>query len=393
MEANTLRSARRIPAAAPPNIITSLTNLRPSPVPPKSNKRKLDAIIVPFGAPAQQGKNKKQKTNKRQQPAKMAPGPASQASSSQDEPPIDYAAIRSWLTEQAHDPSRPITPLQKRALTDLTRSIKVDEPPLGNTDWISVLEKYRNAHRLEGPEHSFDDESATDGKWICICTFKGHKEGTVYKFPDRQAGAIPAFGKKKDAKRYAAKCCVEWLMSEKYMPSNGGVTFQPGAPGAAGARFFGPVTTDKPAPPPPDAQVGRSDGAPSPARRPSMELDAQVEGGARLEADKKDRSTIDVRDDDIPAPKRVEEMCRRLNLVTPRYDVTPNSTTDGHFDGYADFGVDTARIPTDVTRVSMIYSKRFTKEAIAEKLLKRLFEIEGQRQEELAELVDQVLAG
>ncbi len=49
-------------------------------------------------------------------------------------------------------------------------------------------------------------------------------------FPNREAGfladengapAAPSFGRKKDAKQYAAKCCVEWLMKGGYMPADG----------------------------------------------------------------------------------------------------------------------------------------------------------------------------
>ena len=49
-------------------------------------------------------------------------------------------------------------------------------------------------------------------------------------FPNPEAGfvvdetgapAAPSFGRKKDAKQYAAKCCAEWLMKAGCMPEDG----------------------------------------------------------------------------------------------------------------------------------------------------------------------------
>ena len=49
-------------------------------------------------------------------------------------------------------------------------------------------------------------------------------------FPNPEAGFVtnetgalvaPGFGRKKDAKQYAAKSCIQWLMKGEYMPSDG----------------------------------------------------------------------------------------------------------------------------------------------------------------------------
>ncbi|KAK3990628.1 hypothetical protein QBC44DRAFT_238935 [Cladorrhinum sp. PSN332] len=310
--------------------------------------------------------------------APQAPG------SSQDELPIDYAAIRAWLAQQESNPAREITPMQKRALNDLTRSLTVEEPPLGTEDWISILEKYRNAHKAEGSSHAFKDEPATNGKWVCICTFQGHKDSTdVYTFP---TGDIPPFGKKKDAKRYAAKCCVEWLMSERYMPADGiNVAFPLGL---QGARYFKPALKEEPAPPPNEHHRAS---APLPAELGELEGES---GGARLDGGPLSTNktspdhAIDVHDDDIPAAKRVEKMCRRLGLVTPRYVITASNSNADCYDGYADFSTDAVAVSANETRVTCVHSKRFTREAIGEKVLEILFEMEKDRMGITEQMID-----
>ncbi|KAK4224158.1 hypothetical protein QBC38DRAFT_371644 [Podospora fimiseda] len=284
--------------------------------------------------------------------------------SQQDEVAIDFDAIRAWLTEQQRNPDREITPMQKRALQDLHRSLNKEEPPMGDLDWISLMEQYKNAHKAEGAFHIFHDTEAPLGKWTCIVKFRGHKDSDdVYTFP---VGDPPAFAKKKDAKRYAAKCCIEWLMKERYMPMGGAsVSF---LKGTQGVRHFQPKILPVPEE---DRGGARLGGGPVPTGK---------------------EYKMDVHDEDIPATKRVEEMCRRLGLVSPKYVVTPNLDNEAYFDGYADFAADAGRISTKETKVKFIYSRTFTRHAIAEKVLGILFEIEKKRKEICDEVAGEVLA-
>jgi len=222
---------------------------------------------------------------------------------------------------------------------------------------------------------------------------------------------IPAFARKKDAKKYAAKCCVEWLMRERYMPSDGNnVVFQHGA---VGVKYFTPDSAQEPAGMTENqdamgAGAGATANAPPPAPARIQELvAAQIadSGGVRLDegdatnanrgnnvngnaSKKAGASEVDVHDEDVPITKRVEAMCRRLGLVMPRYVVTANPRDGNYFDGYADFGADACRIPDEVGRSEFVYSKSFTKLAIAEKVLKRLLLIEAERSEGFETLIE-----
>lgn len=440
----------------PHNITNKIFDSPPSPG-SNYNKLKRKSGSIP-SAPPPPKPNKKRKLK----PLEAAAETTMATQAAQDDQEIDYPAIRAWLARQESNPTTPLTSIQRRALIDLTRCIKVEEPPLGDKDYISLLGRkfffilyflflifpspafkrfrnqflrffiyfilnshnpgYRDAHQTEGSTHIFQEDVAPNNptKWICTCTFQGHRDSSRrYTFPSAQSvnpvtgeAGIPAFARKKDAKKYAAKCCVDWLMSERYMPSDGNNVAFP--PGAVGVKHFEPDSAQVPSgrTEKEDARgVGASVNAPSSAARRTQELVAAQDvdvGGVRLDEGgapganrgnngagngnkKGGASEIDVHDEDIPITKRVEAMCRRLGLITPRYIITPSPKDGNYYDGYADFGADACRIPEEVGRNEFVYSKTFTKIAIAEKVLKRLFEMEAERAGEHDELVDEVL--
>lgn len=153
----------------------------------------------------------------------------------------------------------------------------------------------------------------------------------------------PAFARKKDAKKYAAKLCVSHLLSTGHLV---------------------------PDPSSPDLPLVPSSSPLSPRRR-----------GVAAPS-----GTIGPRDDGIPATQRVEELCRRLGLQAPAYQLRAAGgaagSSSGTWDGEAHFGRDAFQVPPGVGRVAGVFGKKHAKEAMAEKCLEYLLGVEERREGE-----------
>lgn len=190
----------------------------------------------------------------------------------------------------------------------------------------------------------------------------------------------PSFGRKKDAKQYAAKCCVEWLMASNYMPSDGeNVVFAKGK-----ARSSSQANTN---------DNGSTNG--------SAALNAQVNGDTVPQSSLNGNGTsnppntprpkspqlmnepLDMYSDSTtPLTERVEALCRSLGLSIPRYRVTHSDGSKEFFDGYADFGVDSVSVPDGLGMVTNVWGgSRATKERIAEQVLFWLMKEEERRKD------------
>lgn len=194
------------------------------------------------------------------------------------------------------------------------------------------------------------------------------------RFPDKDFGFLPMphpngvlceppFARKKDAKQYAAKCCVDFLMQEGHMPTDG-----------VNVSFPRP-NLRVPAPPTKKRRVVSEGVGTSSVDRPTTKAAEAVDGGA----------PVDVRDDYVSAAIRVEEMCKRLGIQTPKYKIEPAGTPT-NYNGSAEFGVD-MQIPDTVGRVSDCCGKAFTREKVAEEVIKYLFQVEAKRNSEADELL------
>ncbi|KAK3306904.1 uncharacterized protein B0T15DRAFT_157068 [Chaetomium strumarium] len=86
-------------------------------------------------------------------------------------------------------------------------------------DSVSLLNTYAQAI---GATFEFKEDMVGYQRWVCQCTLKLPAGADPMVFPNLEAeqkrGKVgkptaPGFARKKDAKKYAAKCCVDWLVA------------------------------------------------------------------------------------------------------------------------------------------------------------------------------------
>jgi hypothetical protein len=227
-------------------------------------------------------------------------------------------------------------------------------------------------------------------------------------FPNPEAGFMtnetgtlvaPGFGRKKDAKQYAAKSCIQWLMKSKYMPSDGiHVDFPRGSK---------PTPTPASAPktqtnPPKPTTTTTTTTTATTSRDPVHNADNNNADNNNADNNNADNNNADNdkdKDDDDsmePATKRVEDLCRVMGLTIPRYKITASPTADAaapntdFFEGHADFGSDAIQVPEGLGQVSNVYGRRNARERIAEEVLVWLVDEEKKRLKEVDEMMAQV---
>jgi hypothetical protein len=148
-----------------------------------------------------------------------------------------------------------------------------------------------------------------------------------------------SFSKKKDAKKYASKSAVDWLIARNYMPADGTVKF--------------PKVQQLPQlPPKPNTSV------------PSPSISTSSDSG-------KTKSWA----------SQVPELCKRLGFDIPTYEITKSSETESFYNGYAHFGGD-PRIFGKIGIVQNVFGQKKAKEEIAQELVSFLKDIERQRLEQ-----------
>ncbi|KAJ4304465.1 hypothetical protein N0V88_002078 [Collariella sp. IMI 366227] len=138
-----------------------------------------------------------------------------------------YHDLREWIAKQQAK-RKPLNEIQLRAINDLLHS---DEPE-GDLDWNSVLNQYCQVHFAQGASVNYKD-TGEPLKWLCTVIFKFASHSDPLPFPSLEAGfiadpatgakAAPFWTRKKDAKKYAAKCCVEWLIAGGHVARDGGI--------------------------------------------------------------------------------------------------------------------------------------------------------------------------
>ncbi|KAK3375339.1 hypothetical protein B0H63DRAFT_400444 [Podospora didyma] len=291
---------------------------------------------------------------------------------------VDYRDLKAWIEEQeTSSHPAPLTEVQRRAISDLKASLRQKAswpaPDMSddNTDWISLLFRYLAAHQAEGATATFEDEAASQNRWACVCFFQATSDSVLLPFP-RPCDEPVGFSRKKDAKQYAAKCCVQWLMSAELMPSD-----------RVNVVFPKMVSRTAPPKPRPATKVENNNGAAPPL--PAIKATSPS-------ASASNNASMDMDDEDIAHSTRVAEMCQRLGFVVPVYRMTPAAEVtyelvvgdleldpNMFFDCCADFGVDSASIPESVCRQKCIYGRFFAKETVAEELLVYLLQVEAKR--------------
>ncbi|KAI1417586.1 hypothetical protein F5Y13DRAFT_151356 [Hypoxylon sp. FL1857] len=298
--------------------------------------------------------------------------------------PETYKAIQKWIGQQqeyeaTHSEPAPLTDAQRKLLEKLEITLPPETPPpsepgLDDTNWIGILLEYRAArqrvHRgipggnfLESPGPTIGGEQ----KWHCRVRIDEHPvlfpgpDGGL--FPD---GSQPYFARKKDAKKYAAKCAVQWLRAQGYMPrgdNNSGEPAQVQEQEAAsqqqpvtGKRKHSPSSPQHSEPPTfkPEPNAGQPfPGSPVPKGMASP-----------------------FNSDEVSARYEVLRLCSRLGFSGfPKYRITENSEQRGFYSGYADLDLLSSKLPAGVGRVENVLGQKPAEERIAEELLVHLREL------------------
>ncbi|KAK4123695.1 hypothetical protein N657DRAFT_573227 [Parathielavia appendiculata] len=304
--------------------------------------------------------------------------------------PVIYRDLKAWIEQQEQNP-RPLSPLQKRAIAEILKPQRAPNPDLGDRDWVTLLNLYAQAHRISPP--SFTDESPAPERFISRCQFRPTVEAEHTVFPSVAAGFVadetgslvaPCFRRKKDAKQYAAKCCIEHLMRGGYMPADGVNVVFP-----------------KPKPPPPNLpnskKKKKAASAPAPSNHPTGTSTGSNEDGP--DKGKDDNNNNNNNNKDEPATTtRVADLCRLMGLAVPIYKITPSpgiptsGVNGGHqyWDGHADFGADGIKVPEGLGTVANVYGKKNARERIAEEVLTWLVREDRARREEADALMAQL---
>jgi len=308
---------------------------------------------------------------------------------------------------------------------------------------------YCQFHQAKGVTVRFTESAAdpmggSGPRWIIRCTLSSRDAEDSRTFPladepadgPQPAGSpghsTPSFGRKRDAKQYAAKCCVEWLQMEGRMPGDGiNVSFSKmQVPREAAAPT--PLSVPPPPSPPPVLPSPASKRARAEDRTPSPRLSwkgnasllplpptppslppppaaattAAVATAAAAPAHvaevatashivtKKSRSTsssaLDLawaRDDRISATSRVAVLCKHLGLNIPTYRMTLSGPRGNLWTGAPDFGVDNMLVPHDLGCISLVWGKEQAKQKMAEELLPFLLELYVRRQAKAKDLI------
>ncbi|KAH8910144.1 hypothetical protein BR93DRAFT_935799 [Coniochaeta sp. PMI_546] len=280
---------------------------------------------------------------------------------------VDYQALKAWIAAQeayevATKTPAPLTPTQRKAIAELSKSNPsplTQNVPVGDMDYISILHHFVNASQGNGTTVTYSEalpvpSPSPSPQWSQTLTLTLNPTTPPLVFPSHKTGGLirldavgnrsapPSFSRIKDAKKYAAQTCVSWLVAEGHLVPS-------------------PETGDLA---PPSALSPRRRGVPTAS-------------GA---------GTLDVRDDSIPATQRVAELCRKLGFQAPSYELVAGAGTaggvagSGVWDGEADFGRDAFRVPEGIGRVQGVYGRKRAREAVAEKVLGYLLEVEEKRE-------------
>lgn len=253
-----------------------------------------------------------------------------------------------------------------------------------------VLLEYTNARVTLGISANFTANSSASPNitWTCVCCFKQFEEPKMVKFPSPEFGFVPlgtaqvlgqpSFARKKDARQYAAKCCIDWLVSLNRMPD----PRSSGMPKTQKAPKVDPIealllslSTTSEAPSSGVHAVGQPP--------PSSQLASPTSKDLIVSGD-----SMNVYDDRIPTTQRVQEMCRRLGIQAPKYElISDGNVKNPLWSGYPDFGADKDQVPREVGVIQNIFPKKLAKQMIAEEVLSFLLQKEAERDAQYAAMV------
>jgi hypothetical protein len=164
---------------------------------------------------------------------------------------------------------------------------------------------------------------------------------TVLVESSQPFGDTVSFTKKKDAKQYASKKAIDWLIENNFMPPNG-VKFP-------SQTFANPEVTSSKVTNTTIVEI----------KEITTESPVQTPKGTSFAS-------------------KIPELCTRLGFTVPKYEITRVSEQAPLYSGYAHFNGD-PRIEGKVGEVKDIFGQKNAKEMIAETLHAFLKDIERQR--------------
>lgn len=161
-------------------------------------------------------------------------------------------------------------------------------------------------------------------------------------------GDTISFSRKKDAKQFASKKAIDWLIENNFMPK-------------VGVKFPVPKT-------------------------PVNQVAAKTKVANLMEVNS---PIVTVKEISLQSPaltpkpstsfaSQIPELCTRLGFTVPRYEITKVSEHAPLYSGYAHFSGD-PRVSGKIGEVESIYGQKNAKEMIAETLYAFLKDIEKQR--------------
>jgi len=210
----------------------------------------------------------------------------------------------------------------------------------GTTNWIGMLMEYRQYHKvglaLAGEGLTFHEATIGPAPHRFTCTV------SIAEAPEPIGGSV-SFAIKKNAKRFAAKLAIQWLIENKFMPGDGTISFP------------------KPVPP---QQVKKVKTSPQLTTPQSTSQDAS-------------RTTTPSQMGQTYAAE-VPTLCHKLGIGIPSYIITQKNPILPIYDVYADFDSD-PRIEGKIGEVENVYGKKNAKEESAKLTVLFLQEIEKKK--------------
>ncbi|KAK1751731.1 hypothetical protein QBC47DRAFT_390871 [Echria macrotheca] len=312
---------------------------------------------------------------------------------------IDFSDIKEWIAEQESLPQPTLTEIQRKNILELKASIayRIAEPEFDGQDYVSMLNVYGAAHRGRFVECHYDELASPkyQNKWHCVCYLRPpisqRGPSDMLSFPREGAGFVPVdakgtlgmppFSKKKEAKQYAAKCAVEWLLSkgEKVtVPKTSRNQHQQIQQSAT------PTPMDVGQQPATATPINVAGSLPGTTTMTPQSSTTNTPAPPHLSRLFSQSAYEDVGDGDIA--KKVRELCQELGLVEPKYKLVPNADGDSfggllYYDAWAEFQIDAPKFETDpAARVTKVYTTRGAKEAIATKVYQLLTAMRDERE-------------
>lgn len=204
-----------------------------------------------------------------------------------------------------------------------------------------------------------------NGQWIATCIFSESASPDPMSFPGPGNGFVelagtgagtdptgaPPFPTKRDARRYAARCCAEWLQAQSRLPASAVIS-----------------------------PAGRGPNPPSPPSSPTAVTPAGRGGGGGGGGGGGSSGSDGNDSDGMSAAQRAAELCTNLRLPPLKYDLRQSSgNAVGYWSGGLDFGAAVIDIPPDVGRVENVYGKKNAQNEVAKQLLVYLRKMKAER--------------